>query len=196
MKAPDDNKKKGIHCHYCISLGLADYFLIHRAYDAKPTSRWKSEWRLKWILGNTDLGSGEEQPQSTDPQEITEPISEPTEANPVEAVEEVATQNTESAISAPKEVEKEKVVEKKPELDKRLKEAISNPFATKENNDSKGQGSTSEAGDHGRAEGSPTGGSLSGGSGTGASLTGFGGRGFRNKPPCKRQLARKRSNYR
>jgi hypothetical protein len=184
MKAPDDNKKKGIIATIVFHLALLIIFLFTGLTMPNPLPD-EIGMEIEMDFGNTDLGSGEEQPQSTDPQEITEPISEPTEANPVEAVEEVATQNTESAISAPKEVEKEKVVEKKPELDKRLKEAISNPFATKENNDSKGQGSTSEAGDHGRAEGSPTGGSLSGGSGTGASLTGFGGRGFRNKPRVK-----------
>lgn len=137
-------------------------------------------------LGNTDFGSGEEQPESTEIPEEVQPISEPVETNPVEAVEEVATQDDASAVAAPKETEQEKVEEKKPELDKRLKQAISNPFATDQDNTSQGQGNTDEAGDHGKPDGSPTGSSLSGtAAGGGTSLIGFGGRGFRNKPRVK-----------
>ncbi|MDA7744740.1 TonB C-terminal domain-containing protein [bacterium] len=184
MKAPDDNKKKGIIATIVFHAALLIIFLFTGLTMPNPLPD-EIGMEIEMDFGNTDLGSGEEQPQSSEPQEITEPVSEPVETNPVDAVEEVATQNTESAIAAPKEVKEEKVEETKPELDKRLKEAIANPFATNEDNDSKGQGNSSEAGDHGRAEGTPTGGSLSGGSGTGASLKGFGGRGFRNKPRVK-----------
>lgn len=182
MKAPDDNRKKGIIATIVFHLALLIIFLFTGLTMPNPLPD-EEGLPIELDLGNTDFGSGDEQPQSTEPHEITEPVSEPVEATPVEAVEKVTTQNTESAIAAPKEVEQEKVVEKKPELDKRLKEAISDPFATNENNDSKGQGSSNEAGDHGKPDGSPTGNSLSGtAAGGGASLTGFGGRGFRNKP--------------
>ena len=48
-------------------------------------------------LGNTDFGSGEEQPQSTSEPEVTEPITEPepVESAPTDAPEEVATQDEE-----------------------------------------------------------------------------------------------------
>ncbi|GAB5539863.1 MAG: hypothetical protein Salg2KO_19660 [Salibacteraceae bacterium] len=184
MQAPDDNKRKGIIGTIVFHIALLIIFLFTGLTMPNPLPD-EEGMPIELDLGNTDFGSGDEQPQSTDPQEITEPISEPVETTPTEAVEEVATQNTESAIAAPKEVTEEKVEEKKPELDKRLKQAISNPFETKENNDSKGQGDTDKPGDHGKQDGSPTGGSLVGGSGGGASLKGFGGRGFRNKPRVK-----------
>ncbi len=184
MKAPDDNKKKGIIATIVFHIALLIVFLFTGLTMPNPLPD-EMGMEIEMDFGNTDLGSGEEQQQSSEPQEITEPANEPVETNPADAVEEVATQNTESAIAAPKEVKEEKVEETKPELDKRLKEAIANPFATKEDYDSKGQGSSSEAGDHGRAEGTATSGSLSGGSSKGASLKGFGGRGFRNKPRVK-----------
>ena len=184
MKTPDDNKKRGIIATIVFHVALLIIFLFTGLTMPNPLPD-EVGMEIEMDFGNTDLGSGEVQPQSTEPQEITEPVSEPIESTPVEAVEEVATQNTESAIAAPKEVKKKKVEETKPELDKRLKEAIANPFASKEENKSEGQGSSNEAGDHGKADGSLTGGSLSGGPGNGASLIGFGGRGFRNRPRVK-----------
>jgi len=116
-------------------------------------------------LGNTDFGSGDEQPQSTSEPEVTKPITEPqpTEATPSEPVEEVATQDAASDYAVPEEQEEAKPVEKKPELDKRLKKVLeSNPFKTKADNESTGEGSTDQAGDFGKPDGSPDGSSLEG----------------------------------
>ncbi len=184
MDKSGDSKRKGIIGTVAFHLILLIIFIFTGLTMPNPLPD-EEGMPIELDLGNTDFGSGDMQPESTEPQEITEPVSEPVETTPVEAVEEVATQNTESEIAAPKEVTEKKVEEKKPELDQRLKQAISNPFQTQTNNDSKGQGDSEKPGDHGKADGSPTGGSLVGGAGGGASLTGFGGRGFRNKPRVK-----------
>ena len=182
MNFSDNHKQKGIIGTLVFHLALLIIFLFTGLTMPVPLPD-EMGMPVQLDLGNTEFGSGDEQPESTEPTEVSEPVSEPVESNTVEAVEEVATQTTESAVSAPKEVEQEKVEEKKPELDKRLKEAISNPFATDNSNDSKGQGSTDKPGDHGKEDGSPTGKSMNGtAAGGGASLTGFGGRGFRNRP--------------
>jgi hypothetical protein len=178
----DKNKRKGAIGTAVFHLALLLIFLFSGLTMPDPIPD-DSPMPIQLDLGNVDYGSGEVQPQSTDPQEIPEPVTDPVESSPEEAFEELATQTESSAISAPKEVSKEPVKEPEPELNERLKKAISNPFETKEDNDSKGQGSTNKPGDHGKPDGAPTGSSLSGtAAGGGASLTGFGGRGFRNRP--------------
>jgi outer membrane biosynthesis protein TonB len=142
-------------------------------------------------LGNTDFGSGEEQPQSTSEPEVAEPITEPepVESSPVDAPEEVATQDAESDMSVPEQTKPKEPVEKKPELDERLKKVIqANPFQTKEDNSSKGQGDTDRAGDHGKPDGSPEGNSLYGDKAGGGVSYSLGGRGFKGAPPIQGNL--------
>ncbi|MEZ4721043.1 MAG: TonB family protein [Flavobacteriales bacterium] len=186
MKKQSDSKRKGMIGTVVFHLVLLIIFLFTGLTMPVPLPDEKG-LPVQLDLGNVDFGSGDEQPQSTEVPEVTEPISEPqpTEANPVEAVEEVATQTDASAISAPKETEAKKVEEKKPELDERLKKAISNPFQTNEDNSSKGQGETNEPGDHGKPDGAPTGSSLYGDKSGGGISHSLGGRGFKGAPPIQ-----------
>jgi len=134
-------------------------------------------------LGNTDFGQGDEQPLSSTEPEISDPISkpQPAEATPVESPEDLATQDEVSDLSAPEETKPQKPVEKKPELDEKRKKVLqSNPFQTKDDNDSKGQGDSGQAGDHGKPDGSPDGNSLHGDAAGGGISFDLGGRSAKN----------------
>jgi hypothetical protein len=61
----------------------------------------------------------------------------------------------------------------------------SNPFQTKENNASKGQGDSDSPGDHGRPNGSPDGKSLHGDAAGGGVSFKLGGRGFKGAPAIR-----------
>ena len=139
-------------------------------------------------LGNTDFGSGPEQPMSSAEPDVTEPITEPepVDASPVESPEEVATQDADSDMSVPEETKPETPKEEKPELDDRLKKLVnSNPFQTKEDNTSQGEGNTDQAGDFGKPDGSPDGSSLNGDAAGGGVSFSLGGRGFKGAPPIQ-----------
>lgn len=185
MEKSKEHKKRGIIATIVVHLLLLIIFMFTGLTMPNPLPEEKG-LPVQLDLGNTDFGSGDEQPQSTQEPDVTEPITEPepVESNPVEAPEEVATQDEISAESVPEKTKPiEKPVEKKPELDERLKQALSNPFPTKKDNTSEGQGSTDQAGDHGKPNGSPDGSALTGtpeGGGISASL---GGRAAKNLRP-------------
>ncbi len=180
----DKNKRRGLIGTIVFHLVLLLIFLFTGLVIPVPMPE-EEGLPVELDLGNTDFGSGDEQPQSTSEPEVTEPISEPepVEAAPAETVEEVATQDEVSDMTMPVVKPVEKPVEKKPELDERLKKVISsNPFQTKQDNDSKGQGSTDQPGDHGKADGSPTGDALQGDKTGGGISYNLGGRGFKGAP--------------
>jgi len=181
----DKNKRKGLIGTVVFHLVLLLIFLFTGLVIPDPIPE-EEGLPVELDLGNTDFGSGEEQPQNSSEPEITEPISEPepVEAAPTEQVEEVATQDEASDMTVPVEKPVENPVEKKPELDEKLKKVLSsNPFQTKQDNDSKGQGSTGQAGDHGKPDGSPTGDALQGDKTGGGISYSLGGRGFKGAPP-------------
>ncbi|MEX2595325.1 MAG: hypothetical protein WEC59_00235 [Salibacteraceae bacterium] len=180
----DINKKRGLIGTILFHLVLLIIFIFMGLTIPVPMPE-EEGLPVQLDLGNTDFGTGEEQPQSTSEPDVTEPISEPepVESNPSEAVEELATQDAESALSAPEKTESKKEVEKKPELNERLKKVIqSNPFQTKTDNDSKGEGDTDQPGDHGKPDGSPEGSSLSGDKSGGGISHSLGGRTFKGAP--------------
>ena len=183
----DKNKRRGLIGTIVFHLVLLLIFLFTGLVIPVPMPE-EEGLPVELDRGNTDFGSGDEQPQSTSEPEVTEPISEPepVEAAPAETVEEVATQDEVSDMTMPVVKPVEKPVEKKPELDERLKKVISsNPFQTKQDNDSKGQGSTDQPGDHGKADGSPTGDALQGDKTGGGISYNLGGRGFKGAPPIQ-----------
>ncbi len=179
----DKNKRKGLVGTILFHLALLIIFLFYGLTIPVPMPE-EEGLPIELDLGNTDFGSGDEQPESTAEPEVTEPISEPVEATPAESIEEVATQEELSDMSIPKEERVEKPVEKEPELDPRLQKIVnSNPFQTKKDNNSQGQGSTDQAGDHGKPDGSPTGDALQGDKTGGGISYSLGGRGFKGAPP-------------
>lgn len=188
MKPLNKNKKRGIIGTTVFHLVLFIIFLFTGLTIPVPFPPEEKGLPMQLDLGNVDFGSGEEQPQSTEMPDITEPITEPeqVEANPAQAPEEVATQEEVSDLSAPEKTESTKSEEKKPELDKRLQQVLkSNPFQTNTNNNSKGQGNSQQPGDHGRPDGSPDGSSLQGDKSGGGISYSLGGRGFRGAPPIQ-----------
>jgi len=181
----NDQKKKGLIATILFHLVLLVIFLFTGLTIPVPIPE-EEGLPVQLDLGNTDFGSGEVQPQSTSQPEETTPVSEPqpVESTPVDAPEEVETQDAESDMNVPEKTEEVKPEEKKPELDERLKKVIqSNPFQTKSDNDSKGQGSTDQAGDHGKPDGSPEGSSLHGTKDGGGISFNLNGRGFKGAPP-------------
>ncbi|GAB4378355.1 MAG: hypothetical protein Kow0075_08190 [Salibacteraceae bacterium] len=159
-----DSKRKGIIGTILFHLILLIVFLFTGLTMPVPLPDEKG-LPLMLDLGNVDFGSGEEQPQSTQTPEITKPITEPlpVESAPLESPDEVATQEEPSPITEPEQTKAEPKVEKKPQIDERLKNVLeSNPFQTNQDNDSKGEGDTDQPGDHGNPEGSPQGESLFG----------------------------------
>jgi periplasmic protein TonB len=184
MNKAIDSKRKGIIGTIVFHLVLLIIFLFTGITMPDPLPDEKG-LPVQLDLGNVDFGSGEEQPESTEEPEITDPVTEPVESNPSESMEEVETQNEASEISAPKKTEATKVEEKKPVLDERLKKAISNPFQTNNNNDSKGQGDSDQAGDHGKPDGSPNGNSLNGDRAGGGISYSLVGRDFKGAPGIK-----------
>ncbi|MCO4806136.1 MAG: hypothetical protein KC456_06035 [Flavobacteriales bacterium] len=184
MKKQKDDKRKGIIGTIVFHLVLLVIFLFTGLTMPVPIPD-DSPMPIQLDLGNTEFGSGDEQPQSTQVPEVVEPISEPVETTPTEAVEELATQEVESAMTTPEKPVEKPVEEKKPELENRLKNALSK-LKTNTDNSSQGQGSSDQAGDHGKPDGSPDGSSMNGTAvGGGMALTGFGGRGFRDRPRVK-----------
>ncbi len=185
MKKSKEHKKRGIIATIIVHLVLLLIFMFTGLTIPVPLPE-EEGLPVQLDLGNTDFGSGDEQPQSTKQPDETEPITEPqpVESAPVEAPEEVATQEDVSDMSVPEQTKPvEKPVEKKPELDERLKKALSNPFQTNKDNDSKGQGSTDQAGDHGKPNGSPDGSSLTGTKAGGGISASLGGRAAKNLRP-------------
>lgn len=183
----DKNKRRGLIGTIVFHLVLLLIFLFTGLVIPVPMPE-EEGLPVELDLGNTDFGSGDKQPQSTSEPEVTEPITEPepVEAAPTETVEEVATQDEVSDMTTPAVKPVEKPVEKKPELDERLKKVISsNPFQTEQDNDSKEQGSTDQPGDHGKADGSPTGDALQGDKTGGGISYNLGGRGFKGAPPIQ-----------
>ena len=182
----DENKKRGLIGTIAFHLILLLIFLFTGLTIPVPMPE-EEGLPVQLDLGNTDFGSGDEQPQSTAEPENTEPISEPqpVESSP-EVNEELATQDEVSDMSVPEKVTEKKPEEKKPELSEKLKNVLkSNPFQTKENNDSKGQGDSDQPGDHGKADGSPDGNSLSGDKAGGGISFNLSGRGFKGAPPIQ-----------
>lgn len=185
----EKNKRKGLIGTLVFHLVLLVIFLFMGLTIPVPMPE-EEGLPVQLDLGNTDFGSGDEQPERTNPADISEPISEPepVESNPQESQEEVATQEN-SDFSIPEETTPKKPVEKKPELDERLKKVIqTNPFQTKQDNSSTGQGNTDEAGDHGKPDGSTDGKSLSGDKAGGGVSYSLGGRGFKGAPPIQGNL--------
>lgn len=144
-------------------------------------------------LGNTDMGSGDEQPQSTEEPEEVQPQEQEVVEEVTSTPEPIATQDEPSSYEVVKPVEK-KVVEKpkedpKPVLDEKLSNVISkkNLFQTTENNDSEGQGNSDQAGDFGKQDGVVGGNALSGDKNPGVkgNLTG---RSFQGAPRIQSDL--------
>ena len=107
MDKSSDSKRKGIIGTGAFHLIVLIIFMFTGLTMPNPLPD-EEGMPIELDLGNTDFGSGDMQPESIEPQDITEPVSEPFENTPVEAVEEMATQNTESEIAAPKEVTEER----------------------------------------------------------------------------------------
>jgi len=184
-KLKDKNKRRGLIGTIVFHVFLLIVFLFTGLTIPVPLPEEKG-LPIQLDLGNTDFGSGDVQPESSTEPEIAEPITEPepVESSPVDAPEEVETQDADSDLSAPEETPPEKPVEKNPELDERLKKVIqSNPFQTKNDNDSKGQGDTDQSGDHGKPDGSPEGKSLHGDAAGGGISFDLGGRVANNTRP-------------
>lgn len=183
----DKNKKKGLIATVLFHLAVLILFLFTGLKIPVPIPE-EEGLPVELDLGNTDFGAGDEQPQSTSEPEVSEPISEPepVDASPAETPEEVATQEEVSDHSVPKNNPTKTPVEEKPELDDRLKRVIQgNPFKTNTDNTSQGQGTTDQAGDHGKVDGSPTGDALQGDKSGGGISYNLGGRGFKGAPPIQ-----------
>jgi len=187
MEALNENKKRGIIGTVVFHRVLLIIFLFTGLKIPLPFPPEEKGLPVQLDLGNVDFGSGEEQPQSTQTPDVTEPITEPepVESSPVEAPEDVATQEEVSDMSVPEKTEAKEPEKKKPELDERLKRVLSNPFQTNTDNTSKGQGDSKQPGDHGKPEGSPEGSSLHGDKSGGGISYSLGGRGFRGAPPIQ-----------
>jgi outer membrane biosynthesis protein TonB len=149
---------------------------------------------VQLALGNTDMGSGDIQPQSTEMPEEVEAQEEVVE-EVIETPEPIATQDAPSAYEVPKPVEKEKPVEKpvekpKPVLDNKLKNVLNkkNLFQTKEDNTSKGQGTSDQAGDFGKQDGAAEGNSLNGTKDGGGISANLSGRSFKGAPRIQSDL--------
>lgn len=179
----NEDKRKGLIATVVFHLILLIIFLFSGLKIPVPLPE-EQGLPVQLDLGNTDFGAGEFQPKSTaTPIDNADPQPETQESTPTESPEEVATQETASDLTIPEKTEAKKPVEKKPELDERLKKAISgNPFQSKENNESKGEGNTDQAGDHGKKDGSENGNSLYGDKSGGGISHSLGGRGFKGAP--------------
>lgn len=174
MKLTQD-KKRGIIATIVFHLVVLILFSIFGFTIPLPFPPEELGLPVQLALGNTDFGSGDVRPESTAPEDITDPVSIPEEVVSSSAPEEVATQDQESDISIP-QATSEKPAEKPREFDSRLKNVLqSNPFQTDKNNPSQGQGATDEPGTFGKRNGSPDGNSNIGdprGGGNGHNLAG------------------------
>lgn len=183
-----ENKKRGLIATITFHLALLIIFMFTGLTIPLPFPPEEAGLPIELAFGNTDAGSGEEQPTSEQPEPVQEPIAEP---QPVEAtpVEEVATQEQASDIAQPETKEDPKPKkEEKPELDSRLESTLNNAFKSDETNDSKGEGTTNEPGDFGKPNGSPTGSSLNGDKNGGGVSFSLGGRGMNPMSvPCDGQ---------
>lgn len=122
---------------------------------------------VQLALGETDYGSGEVQPESTETPQENEPIEQEI-VEEAAAPEQMATQEAESHYQAPKPVETTPKDEPKPKEEPKLNDKVqnifkSNPFQSNKNNTSTGQGESNQSGDFGKPDGAPDGKSLSGG---------------------------------
>ena len=144
-------------------------------------------------LGNTDMGSGDEQPQSTEEPEEVEPKEQEVVEEVTSTPDPIATQDEPSSYEVVKPIEQQKPKEQpkekpKPELDSRLKNVIkSNPFQSAKDNTSEGQGSSNQAGDHGKPDGVDGGTSLTGGPNKGVRGN-LAGRSFQGAPRIQSDL--------
>ena len=184
MNDQKERRKKGIIATVLFHMALLVIFMFTGLTIPLPFPPHELGLPVQLDLGNTDFGSGDEQPQSTAEPEVTEPVTEPepAETTPTET-EQVATQDVPSDVSVPEKEEVTQPEEKEPELDPRLKRALSNPFQTNKDNDSKGEGDSDQAGDHGKPDGHPDGSSLTGNKTGGGLSASLGGRAAKNLKP-------------
>lgn len=89
----EKNKRKGLIGTVVFHLVLLVVFLFMGLTIPVPMPE-EEGLPVQLDLGNTDFGSGDEQPERTTPPDVTEPLTEPqpVESNPQESQEEVATQ--------------------------------------------------------------------------------------------------------
>lgn len=136
-------------------------------------------------IGNTDFGSGDEQPETTaEPEEITEEvIEEVVEETSVPEIFETQDAASDMTVPEPKEVKEEPKEDPKPELNDNLKKVLNqrNLFQSDKNNESEGQGNTNQSGDFGKEDGFMGGSALNGGS-DGGMKGNLAGRAFKGAP--------------
>lgn len=185
-KEQREYRKRGLIATIAFHIGLLIIFLFTGLTIPLPFPPEEAGLPIELAFGDTDNGSGEEQPM-TPVQEVSEPVSEAV-PEPAEPVEEVATQAEESPMSAPEPAEATPAEPEPRELDSQLKNALNSAFQSKETNDSKGEGTTDEPGDFGKENGSPTGKSLQGDPNGGGLSYSLGGRGMNPmNVPCSGQ---------
>lgn len=170
----DKNRKKGIIASIVLHLALV---LIFAFFGMSYTIPPPEEEGITINFGFTDAGSGPVQSSSTEQPVQEEVVEEQVEETVEEtADEEILEQSIEESAAIPKEEkkqeEKKEVVEKEPEPqpDKNLSDAL-NKWKDKKDQNSKGDGTTDQAGDQGAQDGDPNSKNyVGGGSGNGNSF--------------------------
>lgn len=162
----DKDKRRGLIGTLLVHILLLIVFALYGLTYMEP----RPEQGMLINFGTSDVGSGDVQPDTpgeAENQEVQETeVSEPIETTPVQAEQEVLTQNNTEAISVPKEKSQEEIeAERKAEEERKKQEEYQNKLKNIWNKSQSGGGSEgddNQAGDKGQLDGEKSGGAYSG----------------------------------